>query len=103
MFLFLFEVFVVIVNDRGVYCSDLTFMDDGNPDLINSGLINFYKRTLMFKIIKQIEIFQQVPYNLKAVSKIQEWIYSFEPYDDEKLYDISLEIEPRNAKKNEIL
>lgn len=87
---------------RGVYCSDLTFIDDGNPDLID-GKINFYKRTLMFKIIKQIEVFQQIPYNLKSISKIQTWIYSIQLFDEEKLFDLSLEIEPRNAKKNEIL
>lgn len=57
----------------------------------------------MFKIIKQIEIFQQVPYNLTPIEKLQQWLFQADVYDDYKLFDLSLEIEPRNAKKNEIL
>ena len=59
----------------------------------------------MFKILKQIEIFQQVPYNLNPVKRIHKWLsnLSADFQDDEKLYQISLEIEPRNAKKSDIL
>lgn len=57
----------------------------------------------MFKIIKQIEIFQQIPYNLTPIERLQSWLFNFEVYGDDKLFDISLEIEPRNAKKSAIL
>lgn len=86
-----------------MYCSDLTFIDDGNPDEI-AGLVNFYKRKLMSKIVIQLEVYQQVPYNLTVVPEIQEWIKTLESKDDDSvLYNISLEIEPRDAKKTDIL
>ena len=90
-------------SDRGVYCSDLTFIDDGNPDVVSGHLINFYKRTLMFKIIKQIEVYQQIPYNLTPVPEIQDWLKSCPILEEEPLFDQSLLIEPRNAKKTDLL
>jgi len=57
---------------RGVYLTDLTFIEDGNPDLVKhksskSGtqtsdldLINFKKRDLVYKVIQEVLVYQQV-------------------------------------------
>ena len=71
--------------------------------MVNGRLINFYKRTLMFKIIKQMEVYQQIPYNLTPVPEIQDWLTSCVVLEEEPIYELSLQLEPRNAKKNDIL
>lgn len=41
------------ISFRGVHLSDLTFIEDGNPDTID-GLINFTKRRLVFRVISDL-------------------------------------------------
>lgn len=42
---------------RGVYLTDLTFIEDGNPDYVNE-LINFTKRSLIYTVISKIQQYQ---------------------------------------------
>jgi hypothetical protein len=44
-------------SGRGVYLTDLTFIEDGNPDYVNE-LINFSKRSLIYTVIAKIQQFQ---------------------------------------------
>lgn len=41
----------------GVYLTDLTFIEDGNKNTVH-GLINFNKRRLLYRVLREIE---QVP------------------------------------------
>jgi hypothetical protein len=54
----------------GVHLSDLTFIEDGNPDAIR-GLINFTKRRFLFRVISEISRYQQNAYNLHPVPQVQ--------------------------------
>lgn len=54
----------------GVHLSDLTFIEDGNPDTIR-GLVNFTKRRFLFRVISEISRYQQNAYNLHPVPQIQ--------------------------------
>ena len=47
-----------VVPYVGLYLSDLTFIDEGNPNEIN-GLINFSKRMLLYEVIQQVQQYQQ--------------------------------------------
>ncbi|PIA19481.1 ras GEF [Coemansia reversa NRRL 1564] len=60
----------------GVYLQDLTFIEDGNDDMISSspGLINFAKRQRTAGTIRDLQQFQNVPYNLTPVAEIQDWL-----------------------------
>ncbi|KAJ1643551.1 hypothetical protein LPJ64_004683 [Coemansia asiatica] len=59
----------------GVYLQDLTFIEDGNDDMIpNSRLINFAKRQRTAGTIRDLQQFQNVPYNLTPVAEIQDWL-----------------------------
>lgn len=60
----------------GVYLQDLTFIEDGNDDMIHStpGLINFGKRQRTAGTIRDLQQFQNVPYNLTPVAEIQDWL-----------------------------
>lgn len=82
----------------GTYLSDLTFIDDGNKNTIN-GLINFSKRQLTYKVISEMQRYQQIGYYLKPVSDIQQILNEIPSFDEKsfskKLYEISLQKEPR--------
>ena len=79
----------------------MTFIEDGNPDYID-GLINFTKRSLVYKILKQIEVFQLEAYNFVTVPLLRAYLMNLPQINDKDLYAQSLLIEPRNAKRSEI-
>ena len=71
----------------GIYLTDLTFVDAGNPKMrelsgtaSESGetisVINFDKQMRMARIISHVQKFQ-VPYRLKAVPEMQMWMQSY--------------------------
>jgi hypothetical protein len=120
----------------GVHLSDLTFIEDGNPDTIR-GLINFTKRRFLFRVISEISRYQQNAYNLHPVPQIQvrrvracvgaravvrvrcacamvraretelsspqSLLTNFTMKKDDELYDLSLQREPRDAERKDIL
>mmetsp|Transcript_18262 Transcript_18262/g.25578 ORF Transcript_18262/g.25578 Transcript_18262/m.25578 type:complete len:478 (+) Transcript_18262:38-1471(+) len=85
----------------GVYQTDLTFIEDGNPDKFSNGLINFKKCRMIASVIEEIQQYQLKPYNLTPVPQIQEFISkSIEEgkasgLEDKQLFDLSLVAEPR--------
>lgn len=48
------------IPPMAVYLKDLTFIEDGNPDMIRGNLINFYKRRQLSKVIIKMKEYQQV-------------------------------------------
>jgi len=79
----------------GVYLTDLTFVEEGNPDKLENGLINFEKNFLFYKVIKEIKLYQQTPYNFQVVDRIQDYLLSVETLDENEAYNLSLRDEPR--------
>lgn len=83
----------------GVYLSDLTFVEDGNPDYLqdNPTFINFAKRMKAAEIIREIMQYQVQHYVFQDVPAIQQLLdQGFEkapPIDVQ--YDQSLILEPR--------
>ncbi len=53
---------------RGVYLTDLTFIDE-NPNNLE-GLINFMKRKLIYNVISKIQQYQQLSYSLQPGNKM---------------------------------
>ncbi|EGX53809.1 hypothetical protein AOL_s00004g468 [Orbilia oligospora ATCC 24927] len=89
----------------GVYLTDLTFIEDGNPDLIKStDLINFAKRAKTAEVIREIQQYQSVPYALEAVKPLQEYILSNmqAAKDVHEMYEVSIQIEPREREDEKI-
>ncbi|KAK9686573.1 hypothetical protein K7432_015114 [Basidiobolus ranarum] len=84
----------------GVYLTDLTFMDDGNPSFRRTDLqvINFSKHVKTVRIIEEIQRFQ-VPYNLAPALTLRSYltnqIEASSGWNPEELYAISLKREPR--------
>lgn len=88
----------------GLYLTDLTFVQDGNPDTIKmtddpESLINFSKKTMLSDIIKEFMAYQSTPYALNPVPEIQTILsesisdmrdfLSTEKDVEEFLYDVS--------------
>ncbi|CAB4482827.1 unnamed protein product [Rhizophagus irregularis] len=90
----------------GLYLTDLTFIEDGNPDFLKSSnkLINFSKRMKTADVIREIKQYQNVPYNLSSVQEIQMFIdfHLKESKDVKDLYEQSLALEPREREDEKI-
>eukprot|EP00026_Physarum_polycephalum_P001130 Phypoly_transcript_01131.p1 GENE.Phypoly_transcript_01131~~Phypoly_transcript_01131.p1 ORF type:complete len:1170 (+),score=184.24 Phypoly_transcript_01131:39-3548(+) len=82
----------------GSYLTDLTFMEDGNPDNVTHNgvpMINYYKRELVYNTLREIHMYQQSAYNFPVVEPIHTFLTAL-PFSEEKdLYELSLQREPR--------
>ncbi|EGG19007.1 Ras guanine nucleotide exchange factor [Cavenderia fasciculata] len=77
----------------GVCLTDLTFIEDGNPDFIGN-LINFSKRRLVYNVISTVLGSQLSRYNLQPVYQISKLLKNLKPrFDEEDLYRRSLKFE----------
>ncbi|KAL2886217.1 Cell division control protein 25 [Ceratocystis lukuohia] len=90
----------------GVYLTDLTFIEDGIPSIIKKqNLINFAKRAKTAEVIRDIQQYQNVGYNLHAVPELQDYILSNMQAagDVHEMYDKSLQVEPREREDEKIV
>ena len=85
-----------------MYQSDLTFIEEGNPDMLKDydpPLINFHKRRLYAQVlIDEVAQYQQAPHNLTKIPMLQDALEAELRRDflnDDDAYKQSLTIEPR--------
>lgn len=98
----------------GTFLSDLTFIDEGNPNYVevaNLQGINFQKFSMIVRSIKKIMLYQVIfLYSNRLIFISQENRMRFpvkEPYysflkdlpmlQEKELYELSLQREPRNS------
>ena len=75
----------------GTYLADLTFIEEGNKDIVE-GKINFSKQEFVSKIINEVINFQQVQYRISpSVSFIDLRLY--EGTSDKDLWELSKRLE----------
>lgn len=75
----------------GVYLTDLTFIEDGNPNTLNeSGLINFSKRRKIASVIRDIQQFQQTHYSLEVVAPLKDFSLNLQVLSEDEAYEASL-------------
>jgi len=78
----------------GLYLTDFTFLDDGNPDhLKKPQLINIVKRRLISDAIERFLSYAATQYCLIPISAIQAFLLNCESLDDTTLYKHSLKLE----------
>ncbi|EGG22376.1 Ras guanine nucleotide exchange factor [Cavenderia fasciculata] len=82
-----------------IILSDLTFMEDGNPDTI-SHMINFQKRELIYRVISEVQATQQVKYDFPTVEPIHTLLIELPSSSSEELYQLSIQREPRESNNN---
>lgn len=93
----------------GVYLTDLTFLEIGNPDYLpDTHFINFEKRRRVYNLIREIQKYMEVPYAFIPIGQIQEfikkiyekrgsprgWEESPSMMTEDELYERSLIVEP---------
>lgn len=89
----------------GVYLTDLTFIEDGIPSCIKkTNLINFAKRAKTAEVIRDIQQYQNVPYQLQPVPELQDYILKNMQTagDVHEMYERSLQVEPREREDEKI-
>ena len=88
----------------GMYLTDLTFIEDGNQDIV-SDLPNFFKRRLIATVISEIQQYQQTPYHFDEAPSIKKFLLNADLLDKETAYQRSLLILPRGgqAQSNVVL
>lgn len=86
----------------GVYLHDLTFIADGNPDMLvtprrSTSLINFGKLSKTGAVIRDLQQFQSLSYAFQPVEMLQKFIKANlqSARDEEALYNASIKLEPR--------
>ncbi|KIY72491.1 ras GEF [Cylindrobasidium torrendii FP15055 ss-10] len=87
----------------GVFLSTLQFIQDGNPDTLPGGLINFRKRQRASEVISDIQRWQAQSFNFVAIPVIQKFIDdNLSRFNDKSMsdifWDMSLEREPRERE-----
>jgi len=82
----------------GIFLTDITFIEEGNPHLIN-GLINFNKRAHLYGVMSKIQNFQTTPFNFCYVHQIQSLLKDFQGRitTDEEMWRFSTLREPKNT------
>ena len=82
----------------GITLSDLTFMEDGNPDF-TEGMINWQKRTVMSKILTELtEQQQRCYYEIEQTELASTFLCAITETakDHQEFYELSLALEPRS-------
>jgi len=83
----------------GFNLTDLTFIEEGNPDNVSTDssvpLINFKKRELIFQAWNDINHFQQTPYQFQVQEPLNTFLLHFPVLEEKKLYYLSFAIEPK--------
>ncbi|KAH3746011.1 Ras guanine nucleotide exchange factor [Pelomyxa schiedti] len=88
----------------GTYLSDITFICDGNPDFVEGAvepggtppkLINFKKREMVYTVIDEIRLYQQLPCTIVPQDPLHTLLQEIPHCDENQLYAVSLQLEPR--------
>jgi hypothetical protein len=80
-----------------VYLTDLVFIEDGVPDTVDDGLINFSKLRKVAEVIIEIQQYQQGWYCLHPVSKLRDMILNIQEMNENDAYEKSLKCEGRTG------
>ena len=81
--------------DRATPLSDLTFTEDGNPDELESNLINWAKRELICTIIQKIQMNKHPVFNFPIVEPLHTFLVHLPCLTDKEIYEMSLQREPK--------
>nr|VZI51149.1 unnamed protein product [Spirometra erinaceieuropaei] len=82
----------------GMYLTDLSFIEEGTPNVTEHGLINFCKMRMLAHVLMEIRRYHQAPYAIKQRQEVID--YLLDPtrlLTDDQTYEASLAIEPRRS------
>lgn len=83
----------------GMYLTDLSFIEESTPNFSHDKLLNFSKMRMIAHVIREVRNFQQVPYKIEHMPKVTNYLQDTAlVLDEEEMYRLSLEIEPRASR-----
>eukprot|EP00762_Andalucia_godoyi_P007472 ANDGO_07803.mRNA.1 Ras guanine nucleotide exchange factor J len=83
----------------GVYLTDLTFIEEGNKDVVTEHeLINFGKRRQVARVIMEMRTYQQTPYHFEEVPFLRDFLKYAPIQEENELWKVSLVREPRDKR-----
>jgi hypothetical protein len=85
----------------GIYLRDLTYFEEGGSNA-EKGMINFKKNKNVYGVIQIIQKYQETPYTYKPIDKVYNYLKNPKGLDDATLLTLSLKVEPRNCKRNDL-
>ncbi len=91
-----YEIFAISYR-CSVYLTDLVFIEDGVPDTIDEGLINFSKLRKVAESIIELQQYQQGWYCLIIVPKIRDMLLAIQELKEDDAYNLSLKCEGRTG------
>jgi hypothetical protein len=65
-------------------------------------LINFKKRRLVYEVLSEIALYQQAQYKLAVVQPLETFLRNLPHESEDRLYELSLQREPRKAERSSI-
>jgi len=68
---------------------DIFFLEEGSPTMIEEGY-NVFKLKKLSALKLLVKEYQSVPFSFEKNFNIQHWIKSYNPLEEDALYDISL-------------
>ncbi|XP_041465330.1 ras-specific guanine nucleotide-releasing factor 2-like isoform X3 [Lytechinus variegatus] len=84
----------------GFYLTDLAFIEDGTPNITDDGLINFSKMRMIAHVVREIRHFQHTNYNIEPDKRVISYLLDTSLImDDDEMYALSLELEPRQSTR----
>lgn len=98
------DIKLMVTDLLGVYLSVLTFIQDGNKNIIQGDIINFGKRERFAEVVREIKHYQSKPYNFTVIPAIQNFIdESISALGNtadlsDRAWNLSLEREPRERE-----
>lgn len=90
-----------------MHLSDITFIEEGNPDFINNkgiSLINISKHHMIYTSIQKLLQYKTgtTRYTMSRAEPIFTFLFELPTLSESSLYEISLEREPKNALAKDI-
>lgn len=84
----------------GVILKDLTFIQDGNDDYLEEGVINFDKMRMVSEIVRKVQAWQHLKFPFQPVEPIQRMVGEdlFVMKTDKALYHQSYLLEPQEGQ-----
>eukprot|EP00051_Salpingoeca_urceolata_P007637 m.99227 g.99227 ORF g.99227 m.99227 type:complete len:1631 (-) comp15325_c0_seq1:1583-6475(-) len=79
----------------GLVLSDLVALHEGNQSYVRGGYVNVFKWFQIIKTIRRFQKMQRIAYNFVKITEFQQLFASVDGYDDESIYQRSLEVNPR--------
>ena len=78
--------------------SDLIYIDEGNPDSFDNGLINFDKQVLVYESLREIIMYQHNKHSYEIQDPLYSLLINVPHFDGDTLYDLSVVKEPRKTE-----